>query len=1042
MINTTKLTMLRLDKLGPLIHLITAAIFLIFFVAFKSSSYVDYQQERLATADNFLNRKTGLIEQWEKNIYKDISFLSETPPVSGIVRADKNGIDPLDNTHIDQWKRRLEAIFYQFLRQADRYRQLRYVGVEENGKELVKVERRGNQVYIVTTDLLQSKGGRDYIKEGMTLNRGEISISNIDLNREYGKIEYPIWPTARAIRPIFDQEKIFGLIIINIDVTEFLENLVTQETIPGAELYVTDINGNLLASPRKELNFAFEFPDNNPKPGLSQAFLNRDLDTLKKQLSLDEEQTMTYRTVQFPPLNNQSGLHLYLIERHTGYLTYLFTRNLDVLAMLLLFWGITSILLVAFSRYSAHMRSLYEQQLQFETIVSNTPDATLSVNNAGNITSWNQAAAFLFGVDESAAINQPLIQVIGENLDDTAIQKIKSALPSGNPEEIKVEMRLPYGKIRYLLLTVSPIVDQGIQLNNKVVIIRDISDREIYEKEIVDINSTLEANIAKRTRMLEEARKEAQAANMAKSQFVANMSHEMRTPLNGIIGTLDLIQFEPLTEKQTQYVKLCKSSATTLTTLINDILDISKIEAGKLEIDFTRIDPAACIRDVVNSLAIRAFDKGIDIVVDLSNFRYGYIVSDQNRTKQVLTNLIGNAIKFTEKGSVIVSASITSTPSQDRHRFEVTVRDTGIGISPENLDRLFKPFVQADTSVNRRFGGTGLGLSISRQLCNLMGGDIEVSSSLGRGSVFTAYQEVVYEENLSLGVSANWHGKKFNIITDNDDLATALTNQIRGWGGEATQMKHVDEFLQQEGPATAMTSSVPAVIVDTHMLNKEMISWDLNHADRDHSKIISLVNPNSGTIIELVSSSRINLAKPVFPEQLFEAYMQLRHPERLKQIKKASQSKSRSNRPIPDDQFKQRRILIVDDQPVNLLVAEGILQQLEVQQLTASNGQEAIDILQDASDPEANIDLILMDCQMPVLDGFTTTKMIRNGDAGERYKDIPIIALTAGAMAEDQERCRQAGMSDFISKPIDGKILLDSVRSWLLTRISENMPAR
>lgn len=403
-----------------------------------------------------------------------------------------------------------------------------------------------------------------------------------------------------------------------------------------------------------------------------------------------------------------------------------------------------------------------------------------------------------------------------------------------------------------------------------------------------------------REQALKLALLKAQEASTTKSQFLASMSHEIRTPMNGVIGMLNLLDNEPLTDKQKKYTQVAKSSADSLLNLINDILDVSKIEAGKLNIEMIDFDIHHLFSDFATSMSHRIQNPNLKLIVDIDDLQETIVQGDPGRIRQILTNLVGNAIKFTQQGSITVTAKLTPTLTEgdlnDELMLHCDIQDTGIGIAKDKLNQLFDLFTQADSSTTREYGGTGLGLSIVKQLCQLMRGDIEVSSEINRGSLFS-----------------------FSI-----QLQKSSTQPIK-----------------------------------------------------EQSKDFTRKTP-------------INVSFPT-----------------------------------------GSKILLAEDNKTNQLVALGILESLNLQVDIAEDGQQAIEMLKKH---DSTYSVILMDCQMPVMDGFTTTHKIRSGEAGKEISDIPIIAMTANAMQGDRDKCLQAGMNDYVAKPIDEKILYKTLSHWLLPK--------
>ncbi|MEM6343029.1 MAG: response regulator [Bacteroidota bacterium] len=597
----------------------------------------------------------------------------------------------------------------------------------------------------------------------------------------------------------------------------------------------------------------------------------------------------------------------------------------------------------------------------------------------------------------------PLKLLIGPETSSKEIERMMQNLANGEAYEGEFLCYSKSGKARWQVLNITPVYDEQNKLINYIAIETDINARKKMETH------------------LREAKEAAELAGIAKAEFLANMSHEIRTPMNAVIGMTGLLADSDLSSEQREYVDTIRVSGDNLLTVINDILDFSKIDSGKLELERQAFNLIDSVEDVMDMLSPKAHDKGLSLMYEIDAKVPTGIFGDPTRLNQVLVNLVNNAIKFTDRGEVIIQIQVEEKNCDQGCVLRFSVIDTGIGIPEERLGRLFKSFSQVDASTTRKYGGTGLGLAISKQLINLMGGEIGVKSQYGKGSTFSfslpiEKAEVPVSHSIDLAQLAAQKAKIL-LIDDNTTNLRILEGLCQKWGVETISISNPRNL------SAVLAEKIPF----------DLAILDMNMPHIDGAQLAQQIKQNehyhSLPLIMLTSLAELSQQKD---QSLFDAY--LSKPFRQKHLlqnlayfilKQTEQpERSRRENTQKDLSHYQKSILLVEDNLVNQKVATRMLQKLGLKADIAGNGLEALKALD-----HRPYDVLLMDMQMPEMDGLTATKEIR-AIQSPYFVQPTIIAMTANAMKGDRERCLEAGMNDYISKPIKLSQLSEILSKW------------
>jgi len=703
------------------------------------------------------------------------------------------------------------------------------------------------------------------------------------------------------------------------------------------------------------------------------------------------------------------------------------------LIFILIFLVIFYFLLNILSKESRNKVSDVLTPLKNQKFALNAHSLVSMADIQGNITYINDKFSKISGYSEVELIGKKHSLLNSNNQPKSYWHNMHQTVLAGKVWHDEVRNRAKNGQYYWVDTTIVPNYDDNKKVNGFTSIRTDITQKKEDANLLILAKEQLETDAVH----LLIAKEQAEVASDSKANFLANMSHEIRTPMNGVIGMTNLLLDSDLNQEQHKLANTVKSSAVSLLSIINDILDFSKIEADKLDLELMPFNLGKMVEDIGTTMSFQSQQKGLQLICPANPLIQQWVKADPGRIRQILTNLIGNAIKFTEQGEVAVYVQLVEqTAEQKLFRFEI--KDTGIGINKLQQQKLFDKFSQADNSTTRKYGGTGLGLSICKRLTELMGGEIGIDSEAGQGATFWFTLPLLRAEKTDEVViyHTDIKNEKVLIIDDNQTNLELMHQLHKIWNIPHTLVDSAKAALEELSHASQESSPYSIAILDMHMPEMDGLQLCKKIQEIPQLAQTKLIMASSqaqrGDALKMKAAGfQGYITKPIQQSELLDVLLMI---SGLKESTPGLITRHTTKKQV---QFKAH-VLVVEDNTTNQLVIEGLLSTLGITVDLANNGQEAIAALQSAN----NHDLVFMDCQMPVLDGYQATAKIRAEQTGIINNAIPIIAMTANAMAGDEQKCLDSGMDDYLTKPIEPEKVISMLKKWLPSKeYIENKPA-
>ncbi|MFH1871082.1 MAG: response regulator [Pseudomonadota bacterium] len=1001
-----------------------------------------------------------------KIVANDLSLLVAVPAVKSYIGAIRNhGRDPRWGAPTSEWQDRIATIFIGMIRAHPSYAQIRLIGVADQGREIVRVNQQDGKIWRAPTTELQQKGSRDYFQQFATYSQDDVYVSAINLNQEHGKIEIPYRPTVRLGKKVIGPDgELIGMMLINVDFDKLTLDLAKR--LPsGMQGYLINADGDFLWHPDKRHTFGFDL---GTTFRLSEEFPQLDVKTVASSTTASSVKELAtiegYRRVSAirVPLNPAVPGHYAVliaelpssqIEPHLVATRYSSIASIGLgaaIVMIFLWWVVQkafrplaqltaaaqaiaqgqydrplpdvsgpemSALRSAFSTMQSEVasreielrehRDNLEQMVGIATtevkaIVQSAVNGIVTINERGIINIFNPAAEKLFGWTTGEVVGKNVSILMGDphrSGHDGYIAnflRTREAKVIGTGREITAQRKDGSMFPAYLAIGHA---EFSPTRHFFVAFLSDITLQKQREQELL------------------LAKESAEAAARAKSDFLANMSHEIRTPMNAIMGLCYLLEKQDMVPASLGMVQKIHGAGRALLGIINDILDFSKIEAQRLDLERVPFRLSDILDNLASIMSSAVGDKRIEVVVSPAPEGGDFLIGDGLRLGQVLINLAGNAIKFTQAGEVVVSVRKVGPDDTANHaRLRFSVRDTGIGIPKDKQDAIFNAFTQADTSTTRSFGGTGLGLTISRRLVELMGGTLLLNSEPGRGSEF-AFEISFQTEDATTSAMPEMLHQRILIADDQASAREVLASTAESLGWDVNTVDSGTAAINMVEQAVERPYDI--LLLDWRMPDVDGLRAAAEIRERavaDAPIIIMVTGFDRNQLMEQPGRAAADaiLTKPVTSSSLYNAVLEAK--SRRGQLPSTAMAVAATKR------LSGLQVLVVDDSEINRDVAKRILEGEGAEIDVAEDGSLALTILNGRPN---FFDVVLMDVQMPVMDGYTATRQIR---ATPSLAHLPVVALTAGAFKTHREAAFAAGVNDFVAKPFDVDELVGVVR--------------